>query len=160
MGLLEQTVPYTTPEHLAREILTVKEELNGRIAFGHPETTATDTSNGRLLNIEGSWVVMTLTAATGVYTCTHNLNIPTTTIGANSAKPANVRWLMMGAEYGIKDGTSAAPADPGAFTVQLIRMINGTITADSINIRYSVSGFTPSATEPVTVTLFFTKALN
>lgn len=160
MGLINGTVQGSSPDLLVREIRTIKEEINGRISFGHPDTSLTDSSNGRLLNIEGSWVILTLTDAAGVKTCTHNLGVPSTTVGANSAKPANVRWMICGIEYGDKTGASAAPADPGGFAVDLIRMTNGTISADAINIRYSVTGFVPSATEPVTVSLFFVKAVN
>lgn len=137
--------------------------LTAGLSFGVPIDMRNDGTVGgqTVRHMKGSWVSLTLTATTGSVTCTHNLDIPTTSVtgAGGTANLPNVRWLLFGLEYGDRTGTNAAPAAPGAFTVNFLKMVNATVTRDAIDLRYAVSGFVPSATAPLSVTLYFVPAV-
>lgn len=158
MGLIN-----SEQEYFQDRLEEVFRRLTAQISFGVPVDVDTDgnASGQKSSEMRGTWVTLTLTAATGTATCTHNLNIPVTSIvgGADTANLPNVRWLQFGYEYGDRTGTNAAPAAPAGFSITLLKMSDATVTADAIDLLYEVVGFTPSATEPLSVTLYFIPAV-
>ena len=141
----------------------IRTHLAGQLSLGAPIEMqgTTETTTQRSGNIRGSWVELTLTAATGTATCTHNLNIPITSVtgAGDTANRLNVRWFIVGAEYGDRTGTNAAPVAPGGFSVTLLKMSDATVTADAVDLLYAVNGFIPSATQPLYLSLFFIPAV-
>lgn len=138
--------------------------LGAQLSFGVPiDLDSAGTEAGqRTSNIRGAWVELSLTAATGTVTVNHNLNIPPTALtGATStANRLNVRWFVVGAEFGSRTGAVAQPAAPaGVFTVDFLHMLSSAVTADAITLQYSVSGFVPAATTPLFVSLFVIPAI-
>ena len=158
MGLLdgENTSSPTVEEFLRR--------LTAQVSFGVPiDVNNAGTEVGQHVSeMRGSWVEISIISATGTVTCTHNLNIPISTVtGAGStANRLNVRWLKFGYEFGSRTGAVAQPAAPaGAFTIEFLHMLSSAVTADAITLNYSVVGFTPTATTPLFVSLFFIPAV-
>ena len=137
--------------------------LTGQLSFGAPTEMqgTTETSVQRIGNMRGSWVELTLTAPTGTATCTHNLGIPITSVtgAGDTANRLNVRWFIVGMEFGDRTGTNAAPAAPGGFSVNLVKMSDATVTTNAVDLLYAVNGFIPSATEPLYLSLFFIPAV-
>jgi hypothetical protein len=137
--------------------------LTWQIGFGAPiDLDPTGAQAGQHISqIRGSWVTVSLTAATGTVTLTHNLNIPPTSVtgGGGTANLPNIRAIPMWKVYGDRTGATAAPAAPGGFEVDFLQMVNGTVTADAIDLLYSVNGFTPDATHPLQVTFFVLPAV-
>lgn len=132
--------------------------LSGNLSFGVP----LDENDRQLAgNIRGAWVEKTLTAATGSTTFTHNLGIPVSAVtgAGDTANRLNVRWFVVGAEYGDRTGTNVAPSAPGGFSVNLLKMSDGTVTADAVDLRYAVNGFIPSATAPLYLSVYFIPAV-
>lgn len=133
-----------------------------QLSFGVPIDIDPDgTEVGqRVGNIRGAWVELSLTAATGTVTVTHNLDIPITTLtGAGStANRLNVRWFVVGMEFGSRTGAVAQPAAPGAFTVNFLHMLSSAVTTTSLSLNYSTTGFIPTATTPLFVSLFVVPA--
>lgn len=137
--------------------------LSTQLSFGVPvdvDTTGTEVGQ-RVGNMRGAWVELSLTAATGTVTVTHNLDIPITTLtGAGStANRLNVRWFVVGAEFGSRTGAVAQPAAPAAFTVDFLHMLSSAVTTTSLVLNYSTTGFVPTATTPLFVSLFVVPAV-
>ena len=132
------------------------------ISFGIPidiDSLGNQTTQ-HVSEVRGSWVTVSLTNFSGNVTLTHNLNIPVSTVtgGGGTANLPNCRWFTFGMEYGDRTGATAAPAAPGGFTVNFMKMVNGTVTPDAITLAYSVTGFVPDATHPLSVTFFVVAA--
>lgn len=122
-------------------------QLLQRISFGEP----TPTGNGLLNNMEGSWVVLSVTDVASAYVCSHNLSVP---VVSTFVRP-NVRWLVFGMEH--SDAVSAGNAYDAPFNVYY--RIGDPITEDAISLRLArVSNRTVDGSNPVTVTLFFIPA--
>lgn len=147
--------------------LVTEESLERRlaygVAFGLPvgvdDTGALD--GPFVQEVRGNWATVSLTGTRGTVTFTHNLGIPPTTVtgAGGTANLPNCRMIEFLLEFGDRTGAVAAPAAPvGAFNVAFLKMVNGTVTEDAITFEYSVTGFTPDATHPLTVTGFFVAA--
>lgn len=138
-------------------------QLSAQISFGVPvdvDTTATE-SGQHVSQIRGAWVELSLTATTGTATVTHNLSIPVSTVtGAGStANRLNVRWFVVGTEFGSRTGAVAQPAAPAAFTIDFMHILSSAVTADAVSLLYSVTGFVPTATTPLFVSLYVIPAV-
>jgi hypothetical protein len=136
--------------------------FSGNLSFGVPIGSDGASETGPVAgHIRGAWVEKTLTAATGSTTFTHGLNIPVIAVtgAGDTANRLNVRWFLVGAEYGDRTGTNAAPAAPGGFSVNLLKMSDATVTPDEVDLRYAVNGFIPSATNPLYLSLYFIPAV-
>lgn len=160
MGLLEGS--HSSTNDLLARIEELQRALTAQLSFGTPiEVQGTTETGQRVGNMRGSWVEATITAPTGTLTCTHNLGIPVTQVtgAGDTANRLNVRWFIVGAEFGDRTGTNAAPAAPGGFSVNLLKMSDGTVTSNAVDLLYSVNGFIPSATQPLYLSLFFIPAV-
>lgn len=147
-----------TESELAR-FEEVYRNLSAELRFGSPlDVDSTGTEVGQHIgNVRGAWVELTLTAATGTVTVAHNLNIPSSPVvgGTSTANRLNVRWFVVGTEFGSRTGAVAQPAAPvGAHTFNLLHMLSSAVNADDLTLQYSTSGFTPTATTPLFVSLF------
>ena len=152
------------PEAVSAQLEELRRELTAYLYFGTPiDVDQAGTEIGqRTGNVRGAWVELSLTAATGTVTVTHNLGIPiTTVVGATStANRLNVRWFVVGLEFGSRTGAVAQPAAPaGAHTFNLLHMLSSAVTTNAVTLQYSTSGFTPTATEPLFVSLFVIPAV-
>lgn len=158
MGLLDSGQTY-----LEDRFEELYRRLTAQISFGVPINVDSlgNEVGQKVSEVRGSWVELTLTAASGTTTVTHNLNIPITTVtGAGStANRLNVRWFEVGMEFGDRTGANAQPAAPGGFTVQFMHMGSSAVTPDAVTLQYAVSGFLPSATAPLYVSLFVIPAV-
>jgi hypothetical protein len=129
--------------------------INGELSFGYPvdpdDATAT---NGRKDNMAGSWVRVTIaaasffvqgTAAGAAVTFTHNLNLPTagTSPGGIGTSP-NVTYEVKGYK------SSGAHGPPG-----LGFRVGDTISASSIQLRPSCSHVPPNT---ITMIVWFAPA--
>ena len=137
-------------------------QFSTQLSFGVPidiDPNGTEVSQ-RVGNIRGAWVELSLTAATGTVTVTHNLDIPITTLtGAGStANRLNVRWFVVGMEFGSRTGAVVQPAAPGVFTVNFLHMLSSAVTTTSLSLNYATTGFIPTATTPLFVSLFVVPA--
>lgn len=129
------------------------------LAGGADGTWAAGDHNGTPGNIDGSWVEVGLqnTGVTDI-TCTHNLYglldnaqyvIPVT------GEP-NVRWLVFGVMHDgtAKDASTRLGVD--------VSFVGGTVAVNEIDLRFNLraAGTTPTigSSNPVQVTLFFTRA--
>src|SRR5258706_6888158 len=119
MGLLDFEKQQSETDKTSLRIESLLRNLAVGINFGTPIDVRDDglVVGQRTGNLAGSWVTLTLTAATGNVAVTHNLDLPAIQQvgGAATANLPNVRWLVFGIEYGDRSGTNAAPAAPAAF---------------------------------------------
>jgi hypothetical protein len=144
-------------EVVMRALLEVRRLVNGKLALGFPDEALL---NGQPDNLHVSWVRVVLDGAgdLGVATTvTHNLNLPVTVV-ATGNRP-NVCWMPARWLYGDLTGANPAPLAPPAnpgLTV-LFRM-GDTVTANAIDLRF-YSALVPIATEPITVDLLMTPAV-
>jgi hypothetical protein len=123
------------------------------------DTSVTDPHNGELINIDGSWVEVELTAEVSTVTCTHNLFLDDPEYSLVSGN-INCRWLV----FGISHDEQGPMVGPINLTVWY-----GTgqaISANAIALHFHVnkdtggSGvITIDASHKMRVTLFFTKAV-
>lgn len=132
--------------------------LSAQVSFGVPvDINSLGTETGQTTaNVRGTWVELTLASFSGTVAVTHNLSIPSTPLigGVSTANRLNVRWFIVGLEYGSRTGAVAQPAAPGGFSLELLHMLSSAVTADSLTLQYSVTGFIPSATTPLYASLF------
>lgn len=153
-----------TGEAILARLEEIYRLLTAQLTFGAPiDVDTTGAEVGQAIgHIRGAWVELSLTAATGTITVTHNLNIPQTAlVGATStANRLNVRWFVVGTEFGSRTGAVAQPAAPvGVFTIDFLHMLSSAVTADAVVLNYSVAGFVPAATTPLWVSLFVVPAV-
>ena len=149
--IVDPSNPLSVVEHVYR----IQRTMDGDIEFGTPNdprdpasTTLANGSdhNGDLQNIRGSWVEVSITTGgnglNNQITCTHNLNVQVL-----SGTTPNVRWLVFGFQH---DGT-------GALAGSSITAVysGGTVTADSIQLKFWAGGLTVDGSHPLKVTLFF-----
>ncbi len=126
------------------ELRSLLRQLLQRISFGEP----TETGNGLLNNMEGSWVEVSIPDVSSAYVCSHNLTVP---VVSTFVRP-NVRWLVFGMEH--SDAVSAGNAYDAPFNIYY--RIGDPITENSISLRLArVSNRTVDVSNPVKVTLFF-----
>lgn len=130
------------------------EIVDNRIEFGNPHDPRLDTSttragdghNGVLSNVYGSWVDIVLDDATNLLNtnveCVHNLDVP-----VFSASEPNVLWLVFGFTH---DGTGT-----GAGSTVSVGYIDGTVAANSIELRFYAAARTVTVGSPLLVRLFF-----
>lgn len=150
---------YTTDVDAIQRIEALERLLAAQLSFGVPiDLNSSGAEVGQKLgNIRGAWVEVTLTAAVGTCAVAHNLNIPVSTVvGATStANRLNVRWFVVGLEFGSRTGAVAQPAAPAAVHgTNFIHMLSSAVTADSFTLQFSANGFVPTATTPLFVSFF------
>ncbi len=147
--------------------------LNEEVEFGDPQNPNDPTSttlagdfsagdhNGTLQNIAGSWVEIAL-EVTGltIATCTHNLYTRNDQATVPVSGQPNCRWLVFGIMH---DGTAADVGIVSSrYGVDVAFMGGDTVNVNDIqlrfNLRLSGEAITVGSSNPVRVTLFFTKA--
>ena len=156
---------------LAQQVDELVRVVDGNIEFGEPQNpldisdaglagdfALADAHQGTPLNIAGSWVeialeVVGLTTAT----CTHNLYLQDNAYVLPVTSQPNCRWLQFGVMH---DGTPSQPAS-SRLGVDVF-YFGDAVTTNSIDLRFNlrVMGIRPTigSSNPVLVTLFFTKA--
>lgn len=144
------------PQQIADALTRLIEEFDGRISFGNPQDPTDDASTdlagstdvlhpGTLINMEGAWVELDVDTLDSNVTCYHHLNQPVSVSGE-----PNVRWLEFG--Y-LHSGVGTAEAIGCWYE-------DGTVTANSIQLRFGSSGRTVAAGANVLkATLFFIPAI-
>ena len=142
--------PHSIVEHLGAN----QRILDGQVEFGHPGNPISDAStalagtthNGTLMNMAGSWVELAVSALNTNTTCTHNLEL-----AIPSASQPNCRWLVWGWQH---DGTGA-----GATTQVNALYVDGTVGANSIQLKFYATTLTVGAGNKLRVTLYFIPAV-
>ena len=155
---------------VAEQVDELLRVVDQEIEFGEPQDPTDPTAtglagamgaagahNGTLANIAGSFVetALTVTGLTTV-TCSHNLYLeyPEYTVPV-SGQP-NCRWLMFGVMH---DGTGQDATSRLAVDVAFM---GDTVNTDDIQLRFNLQLFgtaiTVGSSNPVLVTLFFTRA--
>ena len=150
--------PRSIVEHLAN----VQRVVDGSIEFGSPQdpndpaslTLANGTAhNGTLLNIQGSWVEVDVTALDTPVACRHNLEIPFVVIGGISQP--NVRWQLFGFQHsgnGVGVGST--------ISCNYETTDENSISEISFPLRfYATARVVGAAPDHLRVTLFFTPAV-
>ena len=142
--------------------------LNRGITFGNPHNTA-DLATPEPIrdNVDGQWVTVSITntnqlgaGAGAPVRFTHGLNHPVN-VGGGVANPSlpNVLWLGMRVSHGLKNAPGANPAAVANAIHTSVHFRNGDpVDVNYIDLRVH-SGLTPSATEPIVISLFFTRAV-
>jgi len=163
-----------------RDLVAVVQQLNEitrllarGVGFGDPQDPTDPTSatraggddgtwvagdhNGTPANISGSWVEVPL-ESTGPsdITCTHNLYLDDPQYALPVTGEPNCRWIPFGVMH---DGTGS---DSSTRLKVSEAFVGGTVAVNEIDLRFNleVSGTTPTigSSNPVLVTLFFTRA--
>lgn len=142
------------PKSVVEHVDGVQRILDQQVSFGHPQDPGDDagtalagtTHNGVIYNMEGTWVELRVTVLDANTTCTHNLNLTVL-----SASQPNCRWLVWGYQH---DGTGA-----GTTSTISCNYEDGTVAADSIQLRFYAVARTVDADHPLKVTLWFIPAV-
>jgi hypothetical protein len=149
----------SNPQSLSEYLSRLQRIVDGALGFGSPQDPKDPASttfangvanNGTLDNIQGAWFELSLNDSSHLLntniTCTHNLNVQVL-----SAAQPNVRWLVFGWQH------SGVGAGAGS-TVDCI-YTDGTVTADSIGLRFFAAARTVTDANPLKVSLFFVPAV-
>jgi len=158
---------------LSQQVDAVVRVVDDKIEFGEPQDPSDPTSttlagdgfetptaghhNGTISNISGSWVEVAL-EQTGMTTvpCHHNLYRDNPQYAVPVTGQPNCRWLVFGVQH---DGTGS---DANTRIGVDVSFAGDNVDANDISLRFNVrvEGQRPTIGEsnPVLVTLFFTKA--
>lgn len=150
-------------EAALRELVLLGTIVNREIDTGYPDD---GTGAQRIANIRGSWVTVAITdqnqfgaGAGAPVTFTHNLNLPVLPVPTQAYNLPNVTWELRRIVHGDRTGANAAPAAVvNAAHVDVHFRLGDAVAANSIQLRVH-SGIIPSATEPLTLDLFFSPAV-
>ena len=158
---------------VAEQVDELLQVLDDKVEFGEPQNPkdATDTPsrilagtvavedahNGTTSNIAGSWIESALTVSgLTTVTCTHNLYLDSPQYTVPVTGEPNCRWLPFGVMHDGtgKDATSRMAVD--------VAFMGDTVSANAIALRFNLQLFgtaiTIGSSNPVLVTLFFTRA--
>lgn len=148
--------PRSIVEYLAR----VQRIIDGGIELGNPQdprdpastTTADGVShNGTIVNGLLSWFEVRLDDATNLLntnvTCIHNLDV-----SVLAADQPNVRWFVAGLQH---DGTGT-----GAGSTVTVIYVDGSVTSNSIQLRFHAAARTVTVASPLKVSLLFIPAVH
>ena len=157
-----------TMESIQSQIDQLTTVINGKIDFGDPlnpfDPTSTalagTTHNGTHGNISGSWVEVVLTGLpNNSKKCTHNLYLNDPDYIQPVAGQPNCRWLVMGVQH---DGFGLVGAANANVDVSFVNYTTGLANVNDITLNFRVDAvfisLPVSATHPIRVSLFFTKA--
>lgn len=133
--------------------------LNGELSPGAPEDEAGAAYSD---NMRGKWARAVLTnvnqlgnGAGSPVTFSHNLNLPLVVVPGRAYNQRNVIPWVIAWVFGDRTGANAAPAataNPAHNTLHF--RLGDTVAANSIQMRVH-SGLPITATEPLTVDVFF-----
>ncbi len=130
-------------------------DAGGRVLAG--TVAVADAHNGTLGNVAGSWVETALTVSgLTTVTCSHNLYLDYPEYTVPISGEPNCRWLVFGVMH---DGTGQDATSRIAVDVAFM---GDTVNTDDIQLRFNLQLFgtaiTVGSSNPVLVTLFFTRA--
>lgn len=147
-------VDVTKPQSIVDYVARLQRVVDGQIEIGSPQDPRDPTSstlangvdhNGTVVNGLNSWFQVVLDDATHLLntevTCTHNLGVAVFT------GRLNCTWQILRIEH---DNTGA-----GAGSTVSVAYTGGTVTENSIQLRFSASGRTVTVAHPLKVTLCF-----
>lgn len=142
------------PQSLVDALSAHQRVIDGGIEIGSPQDPRDPASttppngvdhNGTIVNSTNSWFQVVLDDSTNLLntevTCTHNLGVP------SFSGRLNVTWQVLRIEH---DNTGA-----GAGSAISVIYSGGTVTDNSIQLRFFASGRTVTVAHPLTVMLCF-----
>jgi hypothetical protein len=165
------TGPEPDPLAVSQQLQEVARTLDQEVEFGEPQDPEDPTSttlaggavanhNGTIANIAGSWVEVSLTQ-TGLTSviCYHNLYLNDPEYAVPVSGEPNCRWLVFGVMH---DGTGADATTGGSRLGVDVAFVGDAVNPNNITLRFNVRregrAITVGDSNPVKVTLFFTRA--
>jgi len=139
------------PDSVADWARAVADVVNGQLSIGEPISDNTTLKpNGVKGHLLGSFVFVETTSAVQSVVCTHNLNVEPKNITAPVPAwddPLNVGWDLVRLQH---DDTGGAAAGG-----HMVVWHGGTLTANTIELEFHLSGHTVSALHPAYWTVWF-----